>query len=239
MAKSISRYFAPALAKRFSRFFDQEAEFSDLNKKRRLICLIAAAQAAFQPRALSGLIAWALDSRITVDEIYEVLLQGHLFCGYPRAIESFIVLKETLKDPNYLPSRETESIRRQNPNSLKLRGLSLARRIYGGNFDLVFRNIIGLSPELAEGMIAEGYGRIISRGGLDIVSRELAIISGLTVTGMPRQLYSHIRGAINVGAKPRQIEAAVRQCRLFANAAFIRRALRTFEKSLGKRSSAK
>ena len=119
-----------------------------------------------------------------------------------------------------------------------MRGLFLARRIYGRNFDLVYGNINDLSPELAEGMIAEGYGRIISRKGLDIKARELAIISTLTVADMPRQLYSHIRGAVNVGAGPAQIAEAIGLCRLFIGRDSVKRALQIFEKSLGKKPAA-
>lgn len=188
---------------------------------------------------MRGLIVRALDLKITIREIYEALLQGHLFCGYPKAIESFIILRETLAELNITRPRRPASPYGQRRNSLKASGLSLARRIYGRNFDLVYRNINDLSPELAEGMIAEGYGRIISRKGLDIKARELAIISTLTVADMPRQLYSHIRGAVNVGAGPAQIAEAIGLCRLFIDPDSVKRALQIFEKSLGKKLSAR
>ena len=58
-------------------------------------------------------------------------------------------------------------------------------------------------------MIVEGYGKVLSRPGLDIATRELAIVAFLTVDNRPKQLMSHIRGALRVGVTTAQIGATI------------------------------
>ncbi|MFM8772019.1 MAG: carboxymuconolactone decarboxylase family protein, partial [Candidatus Kapaibacterium sp.] len=49
-------------------------------------------------------------------------------------------------------------------------------------------------------MIIEGYGKTLSRKGLPVLERELCIVCMLAALDKPAQLYSHVRGAFNVGA---------------------------------------
>jgi 4-carboxymuconolactone decarboxylase len=51
-------------------------------------------------------------------------------------------------------------------------------------------------------MITEGYGKVLSRPGLDLPRRELCVIAACAAAGQARQLHSHLRGAQNVGAPP-------------------------------------
>jgi 4-carboxymuconolactone decarboxylase len=183
---------------------------------------------------LKGSIGWAMDTSVKPSEIYEVLLQGYLFLGYPVAIESFFILDEVLGSKSAAVSSQFDKAPAWDYNDFKSKGKKTAEKIYADMFDPVFNNIWRLSPDLASGMVIEGYGRIISRPGLDIIERELAVVSALTVTDMPRQLHSHIKGSINAGAGGVQIQAAIRQCRYFAESPVIDKALTIFEKLLGK-----
>jgi 4-carboxymuconolactone decarboxylase len=45
----------------------------------------------------------------------------------------------------------------------------------------------------------EGYGKVLSRPGLDLARRELCIVSACAASGQERQLHSHLHGALNVG----------------------------------------
>jgi 4-carboxymuconolactone decarboxylase len=55
-------------------------------------------------------------------------------------------------------------------------------------------------------MIVEGYGKVLARPGLDLARRELCIVAVCAATGQERQLHAHLRGALNVGAAPAEIE---------------------------------
>jgi len=114
-----------------------------------------------------------------------------LFAGYPRAINAFFSLgKPHLRE-------------RVNSGSIALRrrrGVLLCRRIYGGSYRALLENMSRLHPALTEGMLEEGYGRILSRPGLTPRERELLIIPVLAGLDAWRQIPPHLRGAVRVGA---------------------------------------
>jgi 4-carboxymuconolactone decarboxylase len=58
-------------------------------------------------------------------------------------------------------------------------------------------------------MIAEGYGRTMSRPGLDLLRRELCVVAQTAVMETPRQLLSHLRGALHAGATFSQVEGVL------------------------------
>ena len=58
-------------------------------------------------------------------------------------------------------------------------------------------------------MVGEGYGKVLGRPGLPLADRELCIGALLAVLDVPTQLYSHLRGALNVGATPGEVEHAL------------------------------
>lgn len=62
-------------------------------------------------------------------------------------------------------------------------------------------------------MVVEGYGKVLGRPGLALELRELCIVAMLAVLNVPRQLYSHLRGALNAGASRERIEAALETAR--------------------------
>jgi len=77
--------------------------------------------------------------------------------------------------------------------------------VYGKFYDKLRHNIVELHPELDEWMILEGYGKVLSRPGLDLVRRELCIVASCVAAGQDRQLHSHLHGARNVGAPEQAI----------------------------------
>ena len=58
-------------------------------------------------------------------------------------------------------------------------------------------------------MSLEGYGKVLSRPGLEIKSREMAIVACLIVDNRRKQLDSHIRGALNVGIVESELRAVI------------------------------
>jgi 4-carboxymuconolactone decarboxylase len=58
-------------------------------------------------------------------------------------------------------------------------------------------------------MITEGYGRTMSRPGLDLLRRELCTVAQTAVLEAPRQLHSHLRGALHAGATFGQVDAVL------------------------------
>ena len=58
-------------------------------------------------------------------------------------------------------------------------------------------------------MVIDGYGKVLSRPGLDLERRELCVVAACAAMGQDRQLHSHLHGALNVGVAPDVITAAI------------------------------
>ena len=97
-------------------------------------------------------------------------------------------------------------------------------KIYGGDYLPMMSNMKGLHPDIADWILTEGYGKVLSRRILNTRTRELLVVATLTAMGLWRQLPSHIKGAMNVGANEKEIETVVKSIREFVNSRNIFRA---------------
>ncbi len=180
-----------------------------ISEETRLICSIAFLQAEDDHKNLTNILNLYINNEEELRKAYETLLQGYLFCGYPRAIESFFCLNEALREKAGLSPKQFEPVRLASDSVLLEKGETAARRVHRDKYERIRNKISDFSPDLGYLMIAEGYGHVLSRDGLDLKLRELAVISSLTALGADRQLYSHIRGARNVGCGDFEIYEAL------------------------------
>lgn len=130
----------------------------------------------------------------TPKQIYEVVLQSYLFLGFPKmltAAESFRAVF-----PNYKSEQEDFANQFEDWSE---RGTKLCKRVYSNNYEKLKNKVISFAPEIFDWMILEGYGKVLSRDALDIKIRELAVVSCLMLEKRPKQLHSHMQGALNVG----------------------------------------
>ena len=123
--------------------------------------------------------------------IEELLLQTYLFAGYPRTLNGMLEWRRLKPQP--APTERVE------PQRVRSAGEETCRRVYGDMYDRLRVNIRALHPLLDDWMIEEGYGKVLSRPGLDLPRRELCIVAACAATGQDRQLQSHLHGARNVG----------------------------------------
>jgi len=134
--------------------------------------------------------------------VEEVLLQSYLFLGFPAALDGLTRWRR--RQP--IPTQETAP---ETPADWEERGPDILERVYGGQAHRLRANVRALHPALERWMVLEGYGKVLGRAGLTLAQRELAISAQLAVLGPSPQLYSHLRGALRVGAKPEEIEATL------------------------------
>jgi 4-carboxymuconolactone decarboxylase len=136
----------------------------------------------------------------------ETVLQSCLFLGFPAALEAAAAWRELRveppveEDPLAVPERAAE---------LKARGERLCRAVYGSAYDQLRANVADASPALDRLMVEVGYGAVLGRPGLDQVRRELCLVAVLAVQDRERQLYSHLRGALRMGAAERWVSEAL------------------------------
>jgi 4-carboxymuconolactone decarboxylase len=151
-------------------------------------------------------IAAAQAAGVSLRWVDELLLQSVLTVGWPRALVAAGLWRAAVGtaaeggelDLDYGAAAEW-----------RRRGEASCRIIYGDNYDKLRRNVAALHPALDEWMVTEGYGRTLSRPGLDLKRRELCTVAQTAVLNTPHQLHSHLRGALNAGATAEQIEAVI------------------------------
>jgi 4-carboxymuconolactone decarboxylase len=133
--------------------------------------------------------------------VEEVLLQAHLFLGFPDALEALTLWRE-LSGTTPAPAAQDEA-------EWQARGERVCHTVYAANYEKLRANVAALSPDLDDWMVRGGYGRVIGRAGLDLATRELCIAALLAVWNAPRQLHSHLRGARNAGASIAEVDRAI------------------------------
>lgn len=135
-------------------------------------------------------------------EVEEALLQSYLFLGYPAALNALALWRGVSGIKAPAPTDEGGGLWGE-------RGEAVCRTVYAGQYERLRANIRGLHPDMERWMVDEGYGKVLGRPGLPLVTRELCIAALLAALDAPRQLYAHLRGALNAGAAPDQVEEAL------------------------------
>ena len=150
--------------------------------------------------------------------IEELILQSYLFSGFPRALNAMREWRRLCGAAVASAPVPEQDWRAQ--------GEATCRRVYGEMYDRLRVNIRGLHPALDDWMIVEGYGKVLSRPGLDLPRRELCIVAACAASRQERQLHSHLHGALNVGVAPDVVADALDSLRAVmtdeAHAAFLR-----------------
>jgi 4-carboxymuconolactone decarboxylase len=135
-------------------------------------------------------------------EVEEALLQSYLFLGFPAALNALKLWRRRVGVARPSPASDDWE-------AWRLRGEAVCQRVYGGQYPRLRENIAALHPDLERWMIAEGYGKVLGRPGLDLWRRELCVIGLLAGQDAAPQLYAHMRGALNVGASEADVAEAL------------------------------
>jgi 4-carboxymuconolactone decarboxylase len=164
------------------------------------LALAVAAEALGDTLFLRECLLSALAHGATPLECYEALLQTYLFAGFPAALEGIATFQALCKE-NHISFHAPAAAEYDIP-VFRQRGEVFCEEVYTNAYYKMRTNLTALTPDLAEWMIVEGYGKTLTRRGLTPRVRELLNVSVLAVTGWKTQLYSHLRGAMNIGAQP-------------------------------------
>jgi 4-carboxymuconolactone decarboxylase len=174
-----------------------EAQLSALQ---RALVGVSAALATRDPARIDDALQRAATCAdpVLVDEI---ILQSHLFVGFPDALNALLAWRGVVA---HAPEDAPED-----PAAWERRGPEVCERVYGSNYAKLRDNVRALHPDFDRWMVVGGYGRVIGRDAVDLVTRELCIAALLAVWRVPRQLHSHLRGALNIGASVGQVDEAL------------------------------
>lgn len=168
--------------------------------------------------------AMALEDGVPARSVEEIILQSHLFLGFPAMIEAARIFADVSGNGGKgdgLPGAYSENDCRD----WNRKGTAKIKHIYGSAFDRLVRYVNSFSPQILTWMINDGYGQVLSRPGAPFPLRELSVVATLTVTSYENQLGAHIRGTLNVGVESAMISKTIRNCRFFCSDDNIRTAI--------------
>ena len=97
------------------------------------------------------------------------------------------------------------------------RGWEKLKEVDGEAGQRVVNSLKDIAPDFARYLIEFPFGDIYSRPGLDLKSREIAVVAALTALGNAApQLKVHIHGALNVGCSRQEVIEVIMQMAVYA-----------------------
>lgn len=166
-----------------------------------LVRVAAAIPEAHEPE-LETRVRSALDAGAATAWLDELVLAGVLFAGFPRGLVYAAALRRVA--PHRADGGDATEYERW--QEWARRGEVTCKTIYGANYQKLRENVLKLHPALDAWIVVDGYGRILSRPALDLRRRELCSVAMLVPQDTPRQLHSHLRGALNAGATKDEVQ---------------------------------
>jgi 4-carboxymuconolactone decarboxylase len=137
--------------------------------------------------------------------VEELILQTYLFAGFPRSLNA-------ARDWRKISGR-TAPLHDEGETfdgaGWTARGEATCATVYGRFYRQLRENIRELHPALDSWMIVEGYGKVLSRPGLELWRRELCIVAACAIGRQDRQLHSHLYGSLHAGATAAQVSATL------------------------------
>ncbi|MDF1837983.1 MAG: carboxymuconolactone decarboxylase family protein [Planctomycetota bacterium] len=132
----------------------------------------------------------------------EALIQSHLFLGFPRVVEAFEVLSR--EGGLHAPTEPEHEVAGADHAA---QGAPIFDAIYQDLAPVVRRRLAQHHTDFAHWIAEHAYGRVLARPGLQASVRELLAVVCLLHSGLDRQLASHTRGAVRLGASHESVLA--------------------------------
>ena len=96
-------------------------------------------------------------------------------------------------------------------------GWEKLREIDGEAGEKVINSLKDISPDLGKFIIEYAFGDIYTREGLDLKSKEIAVVAALTAMGTAQpQLKVHINGALNTGSNINELKEVILQMSVYS-----------------------
>ena len=87
------------------------------------------------------------------------------------------------------------------------KGLAMRRQVMGDAFvDKAFGDMTPFTEPIQQHITRKAWGDVWQREGLDLKTRSLITVAMLTALGKQHELKGHVRGALNNGATPAELQ---------------------------------
>lgn len=93
--------------------------------------------------------------------------------------------------------------------------MSIRHAIWGNKFEAIEQSLIEADPDLYSYIRDFAYEEVLARPGLDLKTRELLAMTSLIALGAPKELATHIEGALRNGATEQEVRETILQSALF------------------------
>lgn len=176
-----------------------------LSERQKGLAACACLMAQGDLERLEPAVRSALDSGVTVNELKEAFSQLYAYTGFPRSLNALGVLSKVLQDnPNPAWQEGKPWIRPAEWDDAKAAyelGRKNQTQLTGRSFDFTF------CPQDDYYLKSHLFGDIFAGDQLSASDRELVTVSALMgLDGVPSQLASHKRGAVNMGNTQEQVD---------------------------------
>lgn len=185
-------------------------QLSKLTTKERNIVEIASYTSTGNQEKLAIALKDALDNKMTINEINEILIQSYAYCGFPRSLNAITTFSKVVDMRKKQGKQDTigqePKVLSQNENKSEI-GEKTRESLVGGKTSAFWQKFApGIEQYLKEHLFAD----IFARGLLSYQERELATVSFLSVLdGADAQLKAHSNMAKNTGISEDKIKYAI------------------------------
>jgi 4-carboxymuconolactone decarboxylase len=109
----------------------------------------------------------------------------------------------------------------------RARGLALIEQLHGGHAgEAMIAELGEVCPDFADMSIEWAFGGIMSRPGLDLVTRQLVLVAACATLGHAKlQLRAHAEAALAAGATLDQVRETILQLTFYSGGPAVRNAL--------------
>lgn len=178
--------------------FDEVIEAAPLDVRTRLVAQLAAIVACQAVNEYRVMLDAALEVGVTPAEAKEIVYQTVPYLGMARTFDFLHATNDVLRGRGVqlpLASQSTTT-----PSTRFERGLEAQRRIFGARIDHMHAQAPGDEGHIQRFLTANCFGDYITRGGLDLRTRELVTFSMLAALGgCEPQLAGHVAANLAVG----------------------------------------
>lgn len=175
---------------------------SILNNKQQDITMISSYTASSDVENLEKALNKALDDKMTVNEIKEILVQMYAYCGFPRSLNALAAFKKVVESRQDIKNGEAGKVLPKDTDKFAY-GDNVQVELTGSH---VKGGIFEFAPAIDQYLKEHLFADIFARGVLTYQEREIATISALSsMQGVESQLNSHIQIGKNTGLTDEQI----------------------------------
>lgn len=182
------------------------AKVEKLNSRHQHFVLVAAFTALGNTSSLRSALSKALDSKISISELRDALVQLYAYCGFPRSLTALSELLSLVNERKAAGIVDIEGPKaKPRPNREKILeiGTATQTRLVGAP---VKGALFDFAPDIDAYLKEHLFGDIFSTGILDDATREIVTVAALAALPAPAQLGSHLRIAQNAGVSPKALK---------------------------------